>query len=216
MGISERKEREKLRKRKEMIDAAERVFFSKGVENTTMDDVAEEAEYSKGTLYLYFRNKEELLYAIKIKASVMLKEEFSKVIDLKKNGLENVRNIGRNFIKFSKEHPDYFDLLMHFEAKSADNLNLEDPYIKESIEEHNPMNLFVEIVEKAQQDGTIRDDIPAMIITHNLWAMSMGVLQMLKKQKQILEIHGLSGQEEQMFEGLFSIIRNGINNNSKK
>ena len=58
MGITERKEREKLQRREDILNAAERVFFSKGHKNSTMDDVAEEAELSKGTLYLYFKSKE--------------------------------------------------------------------------------------------------------------------------------------------------------------
>jgi TetR/AcrR family transcriptional regulator len=50
MGITERKEREKEQRRNAIIDAAEKIFFTKGMDNSTMDDVAEEAELSKGTL----------------------------------------------------------------------------------------------------------------------------------------------------------------------
>ena len=64
MGIAERKEREKQQRREEIVQAAEEVFFSKGFEKSTMDDVAEKAELSKGTLYLYFKSKEELLIGI--------------------------------------------------------------------------------------------------------------------------------------------------------
>ena len=60
MGIAERKEREKEHRRNTILDAAEEVFFSKGINLATMDEVAERAELSKGTLYLYFKNKEEL------------------------------------------------------------------------------------------------------------------------------------------------------------
>ena len=56
MGIAERKEREKLQRRNDIIDAAERLFFQHGFETPTMDDVAREAELSKGTLYLYFKS----------------------------------------------------------------------------------------------------------------------------------------------------------------
>ena len=59
MGIAERKEREKLQRRKDIIDAAEKVFFYRGFESATMDEIAEKVELSKGTLYLYFKSKEE-------------------------------------------------------------------------------------------------------------------------------------------------------------
>jgi AcrR family transcriptional regulator len=140
MGISERKEREKLQRRNDIIDAAEKVFFSKGIELATMDDIAHAAEYSKGTLYLYFRNKEELLYAIKMRASRLLKERFIKSINPKRNGYENVRAIGRAFIEYSIEYPDYHNFMMFWEGKDLDRLNLEDPFIKKFMEEENPMS----------------------------------------------------------------------------
>ena len=60
MGIRERKEREKERRRQQITVAAKKVFSDKGFNRATMDDIANEAELSPGTLYLYFKNKEEL------------------------------------------------------------------------------------------------------------------------------------------------------------
>lgn len=60
MGILERKAREKERRRQQIMVAAKRVFVEKGFGRATMDDIAKEAELSSGTLYLYFKNKDEL------------------------------------------------------------------------------------------------------------------------------------------------------------
>ena len=68
MGITERREREKEQRHNDIIDAAEKVFFSRGLEHATMDNVAVEAELSKGTLYLYFKSKEELYLAILLRS----------------------------------------------------------------------------------------------------------------------------------------------------
>lgn len=57
MGIRERREREKEDRKLHIIDAAEKVFFSKGYPDTTMDQIAREAELSRATLYLYFKGK---------------------------------------------------------------------------------------------------------------------------------------------------------------
>jgi AcrR family transcriptional regulator len=62
VGINERKQREKNMRRKLILQAAEKVFFSHN--GGTMDDVAQKAELCKGTLYLYFSNKDELLQAL--------------------------------------------------------------------------------------------------------------------------------------------------------
>lgn len=67
MGIRERKEREKERRRQQIIVAAKRVFTSKGFNKATMEDIAQEAELSPGTLYLYFKNKEELYASLSLR-----------------------------------------------------------------------------------------------------------------------------------------------------
>ena len=60
MGIRERKQREKERRRQQIMVAAKRVFVKKGYGRATMESIAKEAELSAGTLYLYFKNKSEL------------------------------------------------------------------------------------------------------------------------------------------------------------
>ena len=67
MGIQERKEREKERRRQQIIIAAKRVFSKKGFNKATMEDIAKEAELSPGTLYLYFKNKEELYASLSLR-----------------------------------------------------------------------------------------------------------------------------------------------------
>ena len=67
MGIQERKEREKERRRQQIIVAAKRVFSDRGFNKATMEDIAKEAELSPGTLYLYFKNKEELYASLSLR-----------------------------------------------------------------------------------------------------------------------------------------------------
>jgi AcrR family transcriptional regulator len=67
MGIQERKERERERRRQQIIVAAKRVFSNKGFNKATMEDIAKEAELSPGTLYLYFKNKDELYASLSLR-----------------------------------------------------------------------------------------------------------------------------------------------------
>jgi AcrR family transcriptional regulator len=67
MGIQERKERERERRQQQIIVAAKRVFSEKGFNKATMEDIANEAELSPGTLYLYFKNKEELYASLSLR-----------------------------------------------------------------------------------------------------------------------------------------------------
>ena len=67
MGIQERKQRERERRRQQIIVAAKRVFSEKGYSKATMEDIAREAELSPGTLYLYFKNKDELYASLSLR-----------------------------------------------------------------------------------------------------------------------------------------------------
>ncbi len=67
MGIQERKNREKERRRQQIIIAAKKIFSSKGFHKTTMEDIAKKAELSPGTLYLYFKNKDELFASLSMR-----------------------------------------------------------------------------------------------------------------------------------------------------
>ena len=80
MGIQERKEREKERRRQQIIVAAKRIFSKKGLSKTTMEDIAKESELSPGTLYLYFKNKEELYASLSLRILQFLSIRVSQVI----------------------------------------------------------------------------------------------------------------------------------------
>ena len=76
MGIEERKEREKKMRRQQIMDAAKKVFASKGFGGATIENIAEEAEFSPATLYLYFKNKDELFASLNLR---MLQDLITKM-----------------------------------------------------------------------------------------------------------------------------------------
>ena len=59
-GGSSRRERERQRHRKEILSSAERVFVREGLKQASMEEIAREAEFSVGTLYNFFQNKNDL------------------------------------------------------------------------------------------------------------------------------------------------------------
>ena len=63
-----------------ILAAAERLFAEKGIEGTTMDDIAREAEYSKATLYVYFQSKEEIINAILLSSMILLQKKIREAI----------------------------------------------------------------------------------------------------------------------------------------
>ena len=79
MTIQERKEREKEMRRQQIIDAAEKVFTSRGVCDATIENIAEEAELSPATLYLYFKNKDELYASLNLRMLEVLVQKMEDI-----------------------------------------------------------------------------------------------------------------------------------------
>lgn len=212
MGISERKEREKARRRNEIIDAAEEIFFKKGIESATMDEVAEQAELSKGTLYLYFNSKEELHFAINLRAMAILKRSFLSAYVPAQSGLENIRNIGFAYIEFAERHADHFHALMYFETKDTEHFLLENVHYRNMISEVNPMDVFMEVIRKGISDGSVRSDLKVHILAHNLWAMTTGILHNLSSPKlKALEYHmEIEIDRNEIINSVIEIIKTGI------
>ena len=121
-----RKEREKIGRKKDILEAAKRVFAVKGFEKATLDEIAVEAEYGKGTLYNYFKNKEDIFISLMHyeveKVNDILSNSSGKYIDSR----EQLKEIVEAAIHYAKENQIFFRLLMKEAGKlvSQDNNDL--------------------------------------------------------------------------------------------
>jgi AcrR family transcriptional regulator len=212
MGIPERKEREKEQRRNDIIDAAERVFFRKGIANSTMDEVAEEAELSKGTLYLYFLSKEDLHFAICMRGLDIMAAELRKAFRDDITGAENAMETAEVYLRFVRKYHAYFDAIMSFESSGLDKVN--PVHHHQILQPESPLMVFVRVIEKGGRDGTIRQDIPPKELAVILWSQINGVLQFLRHKSDFLDMLGCTADD--MVTHHLQIIRNGIIRNTQR
>ncbi|OPY28953.1 MAG: DNA-binding transcriptional repressor FabR [Methanocella sp. PtaU1.Bin125] len=111
MSTAERKEKEKTARRAAIVNAAERLFASKGYGGVAMDDVAREAQLAKGTLYLYFDNKDSLYLAVAVRGAVILRDMMARGVAREVRGIDKACATGVAYYEFSKQHPFYFHVL---------------------------------------------------------------------------------------------------------
>lgn len=208
MGIVERKEREKMQRRDEIIDAAENVFFSKGFEKATMDDIADRAELSKGTLYLYFKSKEDLHMAVAHKAILLLNTITEAVRKVRGDAMEKLLHMGRACIQFSNSHPDHMKAIMSLEGFELQSISYTAKDMKDLILKESPVGMVIRIVEQGVAEKLIRDDIPPMLIAHTLWMQVLSVIRFVIMKKSLLEVLDLS--PPQVYESHFELVLNGI------
>ncbi len=208
MGITERKAREKEQRREDIINAAEKVFFSKGFEHCTMDDIAEESELAKGTLYLYFKGKEELHLAVARRAINLMNEMTEPIRELGVTAIEKLVALGRAYVEFARKYPDYLKSLLFMESLDSKKLSVSKQELKEVIYRETPVRLVMEFVQDGVRDHTIRKDIPPEIIANTLWSQMLGVIQFALVKKGIFELVDFSPEE--LFENHIEIALNGI------
>jgi AcrR family transcriptional regulator len=110
MGIKERKTRQKAEMRDAILAAALNLFSDEGYDNVTMRKIAEEIEYSVGTIYLYFKDRDEIFFEL----HKMGFEEFYKrqlAIQYVKDPLQRLTDHGLAYIQFAVDQPQYYDLM---------------------------------------------------------------------------------------------------------
>lgn len=110
MGITERKQREKTERRQAILDAAQRLFLEQGFEKVSMRNIAEAIEYSPATIYLYFKDKNELLFALQSQAFGQLAQAFESVFTVE-HPAERLAAVGHKYLAFAFEHPELFELM---------------------------------------------------------------------------------------------------------
>ncbi len=204
MGIKERKIREKELRRKEILEAAGKLFSGKKGMDATMDDLAECTELGKGTLYLYFPNKESILEALAEKGINLLRKRLSRVLDDSKTGVEQISDNGDVFVTFMQEKPFYGSLILKYEKTI-----LKAPETEEKLLMVEPvLDILGKILEKGQTDGSIRNDIGIKELVAILWSQMLGVLNTLSGRKEILEIYGVD--TEWIIRGHYRVIMSGL------
>lgn len=115
MGIKQRKDREREEMKDLILDAAKRISIDEGFEKVSIRKIAEEIEYSPGTIYLYFKNRDEILFELHNIAFQKFYKEQLKISHITEP-FEKLREHGRIYIKFGLENPDLYELMFIVQA----------------------------------------------------------------------------------------------------
>ena len=176
--IANRRSEEKERRRTEILDAAETLYAAKGWDAVTVDEVARSARLSRALVYVYFRDKEELLFGIGERAIRLLRERFLAAAIAHVTGMDQIDAIGRAYMRYAYEFPHYFDFWTRFQAHSVGvgpgpnegNCRLAGGQV---------IGTVVGVIETGLRDGSIRSDIdnPTMLAVM-LWGFIHGVIQL--------------------------------------
>jgi len=160
----------KIDVKEKIVNAALMTFSKYGYDRTRMDDVAEAAKVSKGRLYLYFKNKEELFYAISERNIAELKQQLSTLF----TGKENLKSGSENFYEnFRSENTtDLEKVFFEIIAESSRNLKLRKMLYEQRIK---IFDVVIEYLNSQMQRGLIKKGTNTKAIASGLVSLYNGL-----------------------------------------
>lgn len=195
LGIKEIKEQEKEQRRNYILDAAEKLFFSRGYDNVSMDDIANEVELNKATLYLYFKNKESLFFTVVLRGIKILNAMIEEETKNCRTGIEILDTIGKVYFEFVAKYPDYNQTYLYFRSGRFDIENNEDmnEVAKEILKlRQDTFEITCNAIKSGIDEGLIRRDIDPVEVTVFLTLIIKGLTEMRPDFKKVLGKRGIT------------------------
>ena len=179
--------------RENIVSAASTLFMEKGIDATSMDDIAKAAGYSKATLYVYFENKEEIVGILVLNSMKKLDDYISSALIQHETTKARYDFICRGLVQYQEEFPFYFKMVL-------DKINIDFESKEYLPEEKETYQIGEEINEKIKnfllsgmEKGDLRNDLDIMPAIFNFWGMLSGIIQLASnKEEYIKKSMGLS------------------------
>lgn len=195
--------------RENIVSAASVLFMERGIAATSMDDIAKAAGYSKATLYVYFKNKEEIVGVLVLNSMKKLYDYISSALIQHETTKARYDFICRGLVQYQEEFPFYFKMVL-------DKINIDFESKEYLPEEKETYQIGEEINEKIKkfllsgmEKGDLRGDLEIMPAIFNFWGMLSGIIQLAaNKEEYIKKSMGLS--KANFLEYGFSLVYHSI------
>jgi AcrR family transcriptional regulator len=193
MGITQRKEREREEMRSLILQGAQKLFLENGYEKTSIRGIADAIEYSPATIYLYYKDKNELLLAIHVLAFQKMMAEFSAVEGIA-DPLDRLIELGRKYIKFALENPELYDLMFVMQAP-MEALACKDEIWEDGMQSFDYLKL---IVGECIKTGYFKADRDVETVCLTIWSFMHGLITIYLKKR--MDMFGDNREMERMEE----------------
>ncbi|NPU84066.1 MAG: TetR/AcrR family transcriptional regulator [Syntrophaceae bacterium] len=178
MGFEERRQREKDSRRNSILKAARRLFLEKGFRNVTVESIARKAEFSKGSIYLYFSGKEEIYTHILLMEIGKFRTKIDATFDEGGEASAILRKTADLYVDFFLTEPELFRILMTFMLHSdqrEQSSDLNDRLIRTTNEAADGIE---RIFRYGIERGEFRPDIRLRTIRNAVWGLLNGAISL--------------------------------------
>ena len=180
MGIVERREREKEEMRKLILETSLKLFVQLGFENVSMRTIADAIEYSVGTLYLYFKDKDEIFFSLFKQGFELFYQRQQKLATID-DSLERMKQHAREYIEFAFENPAMYEIM--FVLKSPMKHVEKDNDIPVSAASFQSL---VSSVQQCMDDGYLaKTDVYAASLY--IWGTVHGIVTLIQSKRMFCD-----------------------------
>jgi len=197
-----RREKERESRRSAILKAARKLFFDRGFKSVTVDNIAAKAEVSKGSVYLYFKSKEEIYTQILINDNIAAFEDLKNKFSAKEApAAELLLEYADNYINYFLNDNELFRILMTF-MLHADDMILTDEQNSQLFQTTNDNIHFVsEILQKGVDSGEFLPTINIRQAQNAIWGLLNGVIS----------LYLFVGNPAKRAETIHSTVKNSLN-----
>ncbi len=176
MAVAARRERERTARREAILDAAQELIAAEGYHGLRMDAIAEAVELSKGTLYLYFANKEALCAAVATRLIDTFIPFLDKALSQADTGLDAIAALLQAYYDFTQDHPHHFRFALAWLSAGERMDDSSESFQTYRGRVGHMLSLVASSLERGQADGSIRDDIDPLPQAIQIWTSFLGVV----------------------------------------
>lgn len=171
MGIYERRKREKNSRIETILNSAEKLISKEGFNNFTLSRLAKDLELSRGIIYYYFKNEENIIAKLIADKMVLLLNILQRIPqDI--SGFETIKAVLENFHAFLKDETNYLNLVSYFTTCKLAKIDVKNIFYYQEYEilRDKIFKICLNSIEKGVADGSINPDVNPPVVMYAIWA----------------------------------------------
>lgn len=182
--------------RERIVQAAANLFQEKGVEATTVDEIARAADYSKATLYVYFEGKEEIFRYVQRDAMAYMESATAAIAEREGDPIAQYRGLCENLLDYSRSHPFHFASMLETIPFGAESRKA-SPVLEEIYQIGERINGDIQkMIEGGIRKGLFREEAGQQPVGMLYWAMLSGAVNLSRQKQAYIQEHANMDEED--------------------
>jgi AcrR family transcriptional regulator len=173
-----------------VLKKSRELFITEGYKNITMRKIADEIGCAPGSIYLYFKNKEEILYELHNEGFKLLYQYKTKMLDTGvSNALDRLTKGGKTYISFALENPEYYEVMFNMPEPRNFMARLSEDSLGKGLDSEHSVYYALRVYEFLRQgirecmDEGYLDGVEIDVAAFSFWSTVHGVASLAIRKR---------------------------------